>query len=606
LPKESPGKIVEKSGIIIKEQVGFRESGQCATQVAGLIQAAESRGRSHKNTNLGRWNAEETWVGFIDWAKAYDSVPHEALFRKLSRLGVGNKLLKAIKRLYTDQTQCVSLGDGKYSDRFPYERGCRQGCPLSPLLFNIYINDLLNSCRGVRVPGMRRRLKGLLFADDGVVFGKSKHAVGQEMNKVIRWGKSNGMSVNADKCAIMLVNGLDNQCIGTKKRVTRGVRIPVVGEYKYLGVNIKPKRSADSGRVLTNLEGCSKTRAESAKGALGLITPILHAKEVGYNTKLMALKGKVEPTGLYMSEVWGGNIGRAESINRTMATGVRKIFNLRANDLPERYVFSVGGIESPVFKARARLFNFAKKLGNRSFTSGEMFRNLPSNSTLMKSISVGYKSIEKALAPDDNVDEKHRQKKVLNLMRISTKLGLGLKFGIGERGVAPAEPLLPVIPQGGTGGTIPEMIAGMRASVCPEFSRVLRYHWGMAEYMFMRQFILSMCLKTIVRKGEEEGHKQVEVCGTCGQPYEHGSADIHYILYCTSIESARNDYLDKDQLVEDRYVMWRDYNIGRNDSLEETSTVRRPKIALKVRSSRGTFFTRKRHGVGGKIEGVVP
>ena len=59
------------------------------------------------------------------------------------------------------------------SEPFRYLRGVRQGCPTSPLLFNLYINDLMDKIDPIEVEGLRNGLRGLMFADDTVIVAES-------------------------------------------------------------------------------------------------------------------------------------------------------------------------------------------------------------------------------------------------------------------------------------------------------------------------------------------------------------------------------------------------------------------------------------------------
>ena len=79
---------------------------------------------------------------FIDLRKAYDSIHHEALFYKLNKNGINGSFLTLIKDLYA-KTKCAVKINGKRTDFFNYSKGVRQGCPLSPLLFNIFINGIV-------------------------------------------------------------------------------------------------------------------------------------------------------------------------------------------------------------------------------------------------------------------------------------------------------------------------------------------------------------------------------------------------------------------------------------------------------------------------------
>ena len=94
-----------------------------------------------------------TFLCFIDLKRAFDSVPHSALFDKLDALGVRGRFLSTLKSLYSNSSAVVRSGN-VVSAPFPTCTGVRQGDPLSPLLFDLFINDLCACVRqfGVFVP----------------------------------------------------------------------------------------------------------------------------------------------------------------------------------------------------------------------------------------------------------------------------------------------------------------------------------------------------------------------------------------------------------------------------------------------------------------------
>jgi len=78
----------------------------------------------------------------LDFRKAFDSVWHEGLFYKLLKINIGGHFYNLIKSLYCNSTCSIRIGENT-TWSFLYSRGVRQGCILSPLLFNRYINNLL-------------------------------------------------------------------------------------------------------------------------------------------------------------------------------------------------------------------------------------------------------------------------------------------------------------------------------------------------------------------------------------------------------------------------------------------------------------------------------
>ena len=127
-------KVVDEKGLIGKNQIGFRKS--CRTSDHLLTLKAMVK----KHVTGG---GNKLYTCFVDLKKAYDSVPHRDLFKCLRKLGLGGKLLDFIENLY-DKTKCAVKINGKITKFFNYTKGVRQGCPLSCLLFNLYINDIIH------------------------------------------------------------------------------------------------------------------------------------------------------------------------------------------------------------------------------------------------------------------------------------------------------------------------------------------------------------------------------------------------------------------------------------------------------------------------------
>ena len=86
---------------------------------------------------------EKIYACFINFRKALDSVWHEGLFSKLENLNIHRNFLNIVKNIYSETVCAVKIGS-QLTNFFQYSKGVRQGCPLSPTLFNFFINDLIN------------------------------------------------------------------------------------------------------------------------------------------------------------------------------------------------------------------------------------------------------------------------------------------------------------------------------------------------------------------------------------------------------------------------------------------------------------------------------
>ena len=118
-------------------------------------------------------------MAFIDLEKTFDGVNREALWQVLRMHDVRVKLSSGIKSIYVDSSACVRIKVGE-SEQSRIDSGVRQGCIMSPWLFNVYMDIVTEEVKmGMGRRGVsfledwrERRLPGFLYADDLVLCGK--------------------------------------------------------------------------------------------------------------------------------------------------------------------------------------------------------------------------------------------------------------------------------------------------------------------------------------------------------------------------------------------------------------------------------------------------
>ena len=152
-----------------------------------------------------------TYACFFDAAKAYDSAPHALLLHRLIQCGVVGPVFTVLVALYSSATSRVRVG-AALSPAFAVQRGVAQGCPLSPLLYAIFIDPVLQDMQSLWHPDMlwvgpptsKRKLVGQAYADDLAGITATQQGLQRVVDTVhahsLRWG----WSLNVHKSVVMV------------------------------------------------------------------------------------------------------------------------------------------------------------------------------------------------------------------------------------------------------------------------------------------------------------------------------------------------------------------------------------------------------------------
>ena len=143
-------------------------------------------------------------VIYFDFQKAFDMVPHRKLLCKINSFGIRGKLLRWIENFLIGREQCVVV-NGERSSYGSVLSGIPQGSVLGPLLFVLYINDILDNIRS----------DGFLFADDTKIFKEIVQCIDAEflqddIDALCNWSKRWDMHFNTDKCHVLTVGKFEN------------------------------------------------------------------------------------------------------------------------------------------------------------------------------------------------------------------------------------------------------------------------------------------------------------------------------------------------------------------------------------------------------------
>jgi len=247
---------LEENKLILDSQHGFRKGRSCLTNLLTFLDKVTSYADA----------GEAVDVVFLDFAKAFDKVPHMRLLHKLKSHGINGKLFCWITDWLSNRKQrvCInwSLSDWQY-----VLSGVPQGSVLGPILFLIFINDIDNDITSWI----------LKFADDTKMFSSVCNSIDykkfqDDINRLFNWTKNWQMSFNIDKCKIMHIgrhNKLYDYSLG-------GQLLTSVSEEKDLGVIIS--------KDLKVSQQCAAAYSKASK-ILGLIN-----RSVVYKTSEVMLR----------------------------------------------------------------------------------------------------------------------------------------------------------------------------------------------------------------------------------------------------------------------------------------------------------------------------
>ena len=180
----------------------------------------------------------------MDLGKAYDTIDRHGMWQMLRLYGVGGKLLKAVQSFYVDSKACVRVGND-VSEWFPVNVGLRQGCVMSPWLFNVYMDGVVRDVN-VRVLGKglellnanggRFEINQLLFADGTALVADSEDKLCRLVSEFGRVCERRKLRVNVGKSKVMRCSRYGN---GDRMHmILNGEPLEEVDYFKYLGSQV--------------------------------------------------------------------------------------------------------------------------------------------------------------------------------------------------------------------------------------------------------------------------------------------------------------------------------------------------------------------------------
>ena len=281
---------VEEKGILSPHQFGFRNDYRTSDAIFSL-QAMTSYYKNHGNKPI--------FACFVDFSKAFDSVNRSALMYKLGQIGIRGPMLELFSDMYSSASYMIKSG-GKFSIPLSSQVGVKQGCNLSPLLFNIFINDIHNlfstDCQPLSINDWK--VSSLSFADDLVLLSESATGLKNCLSKLESYCIEWGLKVNPLKTKVVVFNKNFTKNIKKLFFTIDGNPIEVTNSYCYLGVEV-----SNVGSFIKATE----TLYKKALKSLFSIYSSLDVRSDEKNTRLFLklFDSLVKPICTYGAEIWG-------------------------------------------------------------------------------------------------------------------------------------------------------------------------------------------------------------------------------------------------------------------------------------------------------------
>uniref|UniRef100_A0A8D8R4I6 Craniofacial development protein 2 n=1 Tax=Cacopsylla melanoneura TaxID=428564 RepID=A0A8D8R4I6_9HEMI len=263
------------------DQFGFRNGRGTREAILALRLITEECMRVNK----------PVYIAFVDLQKAFDNVNWNLMMEILKDSNVTFKDRRIISNLYKNQRAYIEIN--KESETAAIKKGVRQGCQISPYLFNIYIEKAINEskecCTGVMLSG--RRVQMLRFADDIAVLAPDEFNLKRSLETMNEVFEKYKMKINMKKTEI-LVCTKDSEEINIQ---VNNETIKQINTFKYLGSNIN-----EDARCTTDI----KQRIALAKIAFNKKKTLLCSNNVSLRIRKQLIKSLIWSVALYGSEAW--------------------------------------------------------------------------------------------------------------------------------------------------------------------------------------------------------------------------------------------------------------------------------------------------------------
>ena len=263
-----------------QEQAGFKKNRGTRDHINNIRLIME----------IARERRKEVYLCFIDYSKAFDCVDHNTLWNILHQMGAPTHLILLMKNLYLNQEAKIRTEDGD-TEWFGIGKGVRQGCILSPMLFNLYAEKIMRTAIGESSGGIKlggRVINNLRYADDTTLIASTPDELKGLITAVKAESERVGLFLNIKKTKIMCNTEMQDFQVN-------GESIETVQRFCFLGSTI-------------NKENCIKEeilrRIMLGRKAMSGLHHIWKDKDISKELKIKLVTTLVFPIITYAAETW--------------------------------------------------------------------------------------------------------------------------------------------------------------------------------------------------------------------------------------------------------------------------------------------------------------
>eukprot|EP00794_Sanderia_malayensis_P008574 gene8574-biopygen6861 len=273
--------------VLSEEQAGFRAGRSTVEQICNCRILYEKF----------RDNNREVHHNFVDFKKAFDRVWRKALWATMRKHNITPKLIQLCESLYENATNAV-MCDNKMLQWFQTNVRVRQGCILSPSLFNLFLEQImmnaLEDFDGTVVVG-GRKINNLRFKDDIDLVAGNRNELVDLTSRLDLSTRQFGMEISHKKSKILTTSRQTERNETEEKVMIDGNELEEVHQFKYLGA-VMNEEATSSTEI--------KTRLAMVTSQMVKLNHIWKSREVGDKTKIQLMRALVTTVALYGCEAW--------------------------------------------------------------------------------------------------------------------------------------------------------------------------------------------------------------------------------------------------------------------------------------------------------------